>query len=87
MVAIVSGNSLGLSNSSASLLGQSGALGNAANGKSGERAFVNAATGNLYLDRRDEFLAGVGPNIGMLRSYNSQGLMDDENGDNWRLGL
>ena len=44
---------------------------------------LNAATGNLLLSHRDEFLVGRGPDIGISRTYNSLGALD-ENGDNWR---
>jgi hypothetical protein len=49
MVAVVSGNGLGLINSSLSTLGGGGAAGNALHGRSGERVYVNSATGNLIV--------------------------------------
>ena len=86
MVAIVSGNSLGLSLSSLATLGQRGQVGMAGQGRSGEQAYVNAATGNLVLQTRDELLLGRGPDTVSLRTYNSQGLLSDDNGDNWTVG-
>jgi YD repeat-containing protein len=86
MVAIVSGNSLGLSLSSLTTLGQRGLVGSAGQGRSGELAYVNAATGNLVLQNRDEFLLGRGPDVLSVRTYNSQGLLDDDNADNWSVG-
>ncbi len=87
MAAIVSGVSLGLTNSSAGVLGAQGKLGAAPQGSSGERVYVNAASGNLVLQRQDEVLLGTGADISLLRTYNSQGLLNDDNGDNWRLGV
>src|SRR6266511_3102537 len=87
MAAIVSGASLGLSNSSATVLGAQGRIGPAPQGGSGERVYVNAASGNLVLQRQDEVLLGTGADVSLLRTYNSQGLLNDDNGDNWRLGV
>ncbi|HSV82081.1 MAG TPA: FG-GAP-like repeat-containing protein [Ramlibacter sp.] len=86
MVAIVSGNNLGLNLGSLALLGQQGAQGAAAHGSSGERVYVNAASGNLVLQTEDERLAGRGPDAVALRTYNSQGLLNDDNGDGWTSG-
>ncbi|MFM2450787.1 MAG: hypothetical protein RIS44_3237, partial [Pseudomonadota bacterium] len=85
MVAIVSGNSLGLVSTSLGVTGQSGGVANT--GRGGDLAFVNAATGNLVVQRQDELLMALGSDIGVLRTYNSQGLLDDDNGDNWRIGF
>ncbi|WP_197046841.1 deaminase domain-containing protein [Paucibacter sp. KBW04] len=92
MVAIVSGNSLGLSLSSLGTLGQRGAFGSASQGRSGETAYVNAATGNLVLQTLDEHWAGQGQGshglgIDALRTYNSLGQFNDDNGDNWSMGF
>src|SRR5438552_3369500 len=87
MAAIVSANSLGLSTSSLAVLGPSGLLGQAAQGRGNERAYVNAATGNLVVQNQDEVVLGRGPDLRLVRTYNSQGLLTDDNGDNWRLGV
>jgi len=86
MVAIVSGNSLGLSLTSFATLGQRGAIGLASQGRSSEQAFVNIATGNLILQSLDDRLLGPGPDVVSVRTYNSQGQFDDDNGDNWTVG-
>jgi YD repeat-containing protein len=86
MAAIVSGNSLGLSLTSLATLGQRGTVGAAGQGRNGEQAFVNIATGNLVLQDFDDRLEGRGLDIGAVRTYNSQGLLNDDNGDNWRVG-
>src|SRR5262245_20786055 len=87
MAAVISAASLGVSNSSLALLGAQGLLGAAAHGRANERVFVNAATGTLVIQGQDELLAGRGPDGAFLRTYNSQGLLNDDNGDNWRLGV
>ncbi|TMG77245.1 MAG: hypothetical protein E6H80_01665, partial [Betaproteobacteria bacterium] len=87
MVAIVSGAGLGLANSSLNVLGPQGALGPANQGRAGERVYVNSSTGNLVVQNRDELVIGRGPDISLVRTYNSQGLLNDDNGDNWRLGV
>jgi YD repeat-containing protein len=86
MVAIVSGNSLGLSLSSLAILGQRGQLGAAGHGRSGEQSFVNLANGNLVLQGRDDVLVSRGLDIQAVRTYNSQGLLSDDNADNWSVG-
>ncbi|MDN6886170.1 Ig-like domain repeat protein, partial [Variovorax sp. CAN2819] len=86
MVAIVSGNSLGLSLNSLSILGQRGVLGSSTQGRGGEQSFVNIANGNLVLQDLDDKLIGRGLDINVVRTYNSQGLLNDDNGDNWTVG-
>src|SRR6266487_799000 len=87
MVAIVSGVGLGLSNGSLNVLGPQGAVGQANQGRAGEGVYVNSSTGNLVVQNRDEVVIGRGPDLGLLRTYNSQGFLNDDNGDNWRLGV
>ncbi len=87
MVAVVSGAGLGLFGSSVSALGGAGASGNAGLGRGTDRAFVNTATGNLVVQSQDDVLSALGLDLTLIRTYNSQGLLDDDNGDNWRLGV
>jgi YD repeat-containing protein len=87
MVAVVTGNSLGLVAGSAGVLGGNGQLGSAATGRGGDVAFVNASTGNLTIQRQDELLLGLGPDIGIVRTYNSNGTFDFDNNDNWQISL
>lgn len=86
MVAIVSGGSLGLNLTSSSILGENGVTGNAAVGSSGEQGYVNIANGNLVLQDRDDWVAGLGLDIATVRTYNSQGALDAANG-NWHIGF
>ncbi|WP_185734241.1 LysM peptidoglycan-binding domain-containing protein [Burkholderia stagnalis] len=83
MVAIVTGQGLGLQMSSALGLGNNGVLGNASFGQSGERIYVNAANGNLMLQDRDQLLLGRGVNGAIYRAYNSMGQLT---GDGWQSG-
>ncbi|HEV2818693.1 MAG TPA: hypothetical protein VGW40_15895, partial [Allosphingosinicella sp.] len=87
MVAIITGKSVGLERSSAWVLGSNGQIGPPSQGRAGEDVFVNAATGNLVITRQDEFLIGRGPDVSIDRTYNSQGDLSDDNGDNWRMGV
>ena len=87
MVAVVAGNGLGLADTSALLLGTRGMVGEAAAGRGNDRVYLNAATGNLVIQSRDEFLLGRGLDIAAHRAYNSQGVFDYGNGDNWLSGL
>jgi YD repeat-containing protein len=87
MVAIVGGNNLGLNLGSLALLGANGRIGNAVQGRSGERAYVNVANGNLVLQDNDALLAGLGLDVDDLRTYNSQGAANFTNGDGWQGGL
>lgn len=84
MVAIVTGNGLGLQASSALGLGGRGQVGTAGFGKSGEQVFVNAATGNLILRHRDQWLMGRGVDAELYRAYNSQAQLI---GESWRAGV
>lgn len=85
MVAIVSGNSLGLSLSSLATLGQSAVTGTATQGRNGEGAYVNAATGNLVLQDTDLTQPERGnQSIDSVRTYNSLG---STGADNWTKGF
>ena len=87
MTSVISGTGLGLLNTSLSVLNGQGAAGNANIGQGGSRAYVNGATGNLVIQRQDEILIGLGLDVGILRTYNSQGQIDGDNNDGWRIGV
>jgi len=63
MAQIITGNGLGLSSSSLAVLGGRGALGKAVQGRSGEGVYVDASSGNLVVQRRDDVLMGPGLGI------------------------
>ncbi|WP_457325346.1 hypothetical protein, partial [Roseateles sp. P5_E11] len=86
MVSVVTGSGNGLVNTSKDVLGGAGGMGQAATGRAGEQITVNAANGNLVIQDRDEYLVGVGPDVDLLRTYNSQGGWDGDNADGWRVG-
>src|ERR1700737_4721048 len=87
MVAVVSGNGVGLGNTSLNTLGSQGAVGKASEGNAGEQVYVNSSTGNLVIQDRDDYLASLGLNLPVVRTYNSQGLLSDDLGGNWRMGV
>ncbi|MDP3619652.1 MAG: hypothetical protein Q8R63_07645, partial [Ramlibacter sp.] len=86
MAAIVAGNSLGLSLTSLSTLGQNGADGAATTGRGGERVYVNAVTGNLVVQGQDEFVASRGADLSVVRTYNSRGRFNAGVQDAWAVG-
>ncbi|HEY9133215.1 MAG TPA: hypothetical protein VIM98_15785, partial [Dyella sp.] len=69
MVAVVSGNGLGLGNTSLTQLG--GAPGGSPSlGQAGNASYLNTATGNLILQSADEGLLFDGLPLNVLRTYN-----------------
>lgn len=84
MVAIVSGLGPGLEIGSRAVLGQAGAHGDAVAGRNGQTVHVNVATGNLVVQNQDDYLAARGVAHATVRTYNSAGLFDEDNGDQWR---
>ncbi|HRO63227.1 putative Ig domain-containing protein, partial [Thermomonas sp.] len=84
MVAVVSGNGLGLFSSSLTQLGLAG--GGPSIGGSRTDQYVNLATGNLILTGWDESLFGHGFATGQVRTYNSQGSFAQTGADGWQTG-
>src|SRR5215467_13848490 len=86
MTSILTGTNLGLFNTSANLIGTSGSPLSGRSGQS-DSVYVNGTTGNLVIQSQDEVLSSIAPNVNLLRTYNSLGQMNDDNGDNWRLNV
>jgi len=84
MVAVISGNGLGLGNTSLTQLGQ-GLGGQATIGQANVAQVVNSATGNLVLQTQDEGLVFDGLSLNVLRTYNSQGQLTGSAG--WQFGF
>jgi hypothetical protein len=84
MVAVVSGNGLGLFNTSLTQLGFG--LGSSSLGQSREQQLVNIATGNLILQDQDENLTVRGLNTSFLRTYNSRGTVTGAGQDGFVTG-
>jgi len=72
MVAVVAGNGFGIAGSSAARLGGLGQIGSAQMGRGNDQVYVDAANGNLVIDRVDEVLSGVGPDEAYSLTYNSR---------------
>ncbi len=87
MTVIVSGGGVGFLNSSLNLPGQPGLPGAAIQGRKQEVSIVNIATGNLALQNRDEYVASLGLDLALARTYNSQGSLNDGIGMLWKVGL
>lgn len=84
MVAIVSGNGLGLFNTSLNTLGGAGTFGQTNLGQSNGKAYVNASNGNLILQADDKQMSGLSQIIQHLRTYNAEGTLTDGDADGWR---
>jgi len=80
MAAVISGNGLGLFNTT---LG--GGAGGVGQGKDGQ--YVNVASGNLLLQSQDEQLVFRGLPVAQLRTYNSQGTLAQTGLDGWLTGF
>lgn len=86
MAAVISGEGLGLYTGSLNTLGRSFGR-HPQVGQHGDSVYVNVHTGNLVVRNRDEFIRSQGPDLSLIRTYNSLGLNNDDNGDNWRLNI
>src|ERR1051325_988247 len=83
MTSIITGNDLGLTNNPVTPRGTP-SLGRPSQS---DQVYVNSATGNLVIQAKDDYLATIGPDLSLIRTYNSLGLLSDDNQDNWRLSV
>ena len=65
MTAIFIGLGSGLERNSSNILGAAGQIGGASLGRAGENVAVNAPTGNLVINRRDQIPTDCGLNVAM----------------------
>ncbi len=86
MAAVVSGNGLGLFNSSLQSGLAAGGI-DRLGAQASDRHFVNVANGNLVLSSGDEQLLFRGMMLGHVRTYNSQGLASQVGDDGWLTGF
>jgi YD repeat-containing protein len=86
MAAVISGNGLGLFNSSLAQLGRTHG-GQAGVGQALEGQYVNIATGNLILQDQDESILTRGLPISFVRTYNSFGTVGGVGQDGWLHGF
>jgi YD repeat-containing protein len=84
MSAVISGNGLGLFDTSLNTLG--GSFGSGSQVGTGSQ-YVNIATGNLVLQSQDEQLLFRGLPVAQLRTYNSLGLVSQTGSDGWLTGF
>ena len=89
MSAITTGTGLGQFNTSLNTLGSAYSGGNALLGRPGQSdaVTVNTLTGNLIVQRQDEYISAQGLDLSLFRTYNSQGQLDGDNNDQWRLSV
>ncbi|WP_284322011.1 DUF6531 domain-containing protein, partial [Dyella acidisoli] len=83
MVAVITGNGLGLGNTSLTQLGTAQG-GSPSLGQAGNRSYVNTATGNLVLQSADEGMLFDGLPLNVLRTYNSLGQLSS---NGWSYGF
>ena len=86
MVAVITGQNLGLGFGKVNTPNGQG-LGQSQIGQNGQNVYVNAADGNLVIQNQDAALSDNGLDLGVLRTYNSQGQFSDANGANWMTGV
>ena len=76
MVAITGGQGFGVNLGLTGVLNDRGLAGQAQAGRNGQRVYVNGSTGNLVVQTQDEQLFDHGLDLGVSRTYNSQGQLE-----------
>jgi hypothetical protein len=75
MAAVISGEGLGLYNSSVIPTGLGGGSNDPQVGQIGDRVYLNTRTGNLVIQQQDEFLASVGLDLNLLGPPTARGCL------------
>ena len=91
MVAIVGSYNVGLNYSTLAALGQAGQWGTPTRPQGGQQVYVNAYSGQITVQDQEVQMAGLGPDAGVLRTYNSMGIVGSDGGapsamDTWLVG-
>ena len=86
MTSIFVGSGLGLYGSSVTQTNGYGAAGNSRVGQGRDQTYVNAGTGNLVVQDPDAFIAAIGLDDALTRTYNSRGTLGYNN-DNWQFSF
>ncbi|MBC5784230.1 LysM peptidoglycan-binding domain-containing protein [Ramlibacter sp. USB13] len=87
MVAIVSGMRSGLELGSLEVLGLRENVGGTLRGSNGQGVYVNVSQGQVVVQDQDDLLVARGHDAALLRTYNSNGSINDDNGDGWTSGV
>ena len=87
MVAIVGGMRSGLDLGSLEVLGLRENVGGALQGRNGQGVYVNVAQGQVVVQDQDALLVARGQDAALVRTYNSNGAWNDDNGDGWTSGV
>ncbi|MDP3785519.1 MAG: hypothetical protein Q8Q55_00300, partial [Undibacterium sp.] len=87
MVTSINGSNSVLNFSTLGMKGRNSIVDLTAHQMNGQRIAIDVSSGRLTINNQDEFLHDNGLDMGVLRTYDSQGNFLDDNGDNWTTGF